>query len=288
MMRSGRAFESALFSNVYGRYDATRQVSRRTRSGPAYASNPMLDIEFSELSDLGRRAITTKIIWATSLPPRRTGARTHGWLFALADGVGGHEQGEVASQGRSRESACRLSRGSPGRTALHRCCRAWCRKPISSVYETRRQAPAPGGTAMATTVVACALRYDRAVVAHVGDSRCYLIRHGKLGSSPAITPSLASRCGWVSFPRKEAAELRHRHLLSRSLGADLFVNVEIGEHQVLAGRRAAAVFRRPASIRWRLRKWQRCAGQWRRSERRGERLWSLPMNGTAAIISAFS
>ena len=29
---------------------------------------------------------------------------------------------------------------------------------------------------MATTVVACTLRYDRAAIAHVGDSRCYLIR----------------------------------------------------------------------------------------------------------------
>ncbi len=32
---------------------------------------------------------------------------------------------------------------------------------------------------MATTLVACALRFDRAVIAHVGDSRCYLIRHGE-------------------------------------------------------------------------------------------------------------
>ena len=35
------------------------------------------------------------------------------------------------------------------------------------------------GAGMATTIVACALRYDRAVVAHVGDSRCYLIRKGE-------------------------------------------------------------------------------------------------------------
>ncbi len=34
---------------------------------------------------------------------------------------------------------------------------------------------------MATTLVACALRYDRVVVAHAGDSRCYLIRRAKPG-----------------------------------------------------------------------------------------------------------
>ena len=32
---------------------------------------------------------------------------------------------------------------------------------------------------MATTLVACAFRYDRVVVAHAGDSRCYLIRQGQ-------------------------------------------------------------------------------------------------------------
>ena len=34
------------------------------------------------------------------------------------------------------------------------------------------------GKKMATTLVACALRYDQAVVSHVGDSRCYLVRNG--------------------------------------------------------------------------------------------------------------
>ncbi len=46
------------------------------------------------------------------------------------------------------------------------------------IYETGR-AHSPGGTSMATTLVACALRYDRVVVAHAGDSRCYLIRQGQ-------------------------------------------------------------------------------------------------------------
>ena len=35
------------------------------------------------------------------------------------------------------------------------------------------------GKNMATTLVACALRYDQAIVSHVGDSRCYLVRNGQ-------------------------------------------------------------------------------------------------------------
>ena len=55
----------------------------------------------------------------------------------------------------------------------------------SSVVIDANNATAPrtriarGYSAPATTIVACALRYDRVAVAHVGDSRCYLIRNGK-------------------------------------------------------------------------------------------------------------
>ncbi len=39
-------------------------------------------------------------------------------------------------------------------------------------------APEFRGKKMATTAVACALRHDQAIVSHVGDSRCYLVRKG--------------------------------------------------------------------------------------------------------------
>src|SRR5262249_23498333 len=93
----------------------------------------------------------------------------------------------------------------------------------------------PGGTRMATTVVACALRHDRVAVAHVGDSRCYLVRQrqGKLLTRDHTVAQDQMRLGILS--KKNAAEASTRHLLSRSLGMDLFVNVETSEHQVLAG-----------------------------------------------------
>ncbi len=59
--------------------------------------------------------------------------------------------------------------------------------------------------------------------------------NGKPSSSHAITRWLRIRRGSAFFPQKDAAEAPTRHLLSRSLGADLFVNVEISEHQVLPG-----------------------------------------------------
>ena len=94
------------------------------------------------------------------------------------------------------------------------------------------RAASPGGSRMATTLVACALRYDRVVVAHVGDSRCYLIRHGSPSQITRDHTVVAEQVRLGLLSEREAAEAETRHLLSRSLGNDLFVNVEIGDRQV--------------------------------------------------------
>jgi protein phosphatase len=88
---------------------------------------------------------------------------------------------------------------------------------------------------MATTLVACALRFDRAVIAHVGDSRCYLIRRGRasLLTQDHTVASEHLRMGLISAA--EFAQSPNRHLLLRSLGKDLFVNVDLDETQVLPG-----------------------------------------------------
>ena len=93
----------------------------------------------------------------------------------------------------------------------------------------------PGGCTMATTVVACALRYDRAVIAHVGDSRCYLIREGYATplTRDHTVPNEQLRMGLISA--REASAAQTTHVLSRSVGAGMFVNVEVSEHQIYAG-----------------------------------------------------
>ena len=62
----------------------------------------MLEIDFAELSDVGRVRPDNEDYLGHVAPETPEQARTHGWLFALADGVGGHEKGEVASARRWR------------------------------------------------------------------------------------------------------------------------------------------------------------------------------------------
>jgi protein phosphatase len=102
------------------------------------------------------------------------------------------------------------------------------------IYETGA-ATGHGGSNMCTTIVACLVRYDRVAVAHVGDSRCYLIRRGKAERLTQDHSLVAEQVRMRILSEEEAANSDRRHLLSRSLGANMFVNVELNEHQVLPG-----------------------------------------------------
>ena len=136
----------------------------------------MLDVEFAQLSDPGRLRPHNEDYLGSVLPVTPADARVHGWLFALADGVGGQDLGEVASR-TAIESLVTGFRVAPRGESLTSLLPRLVQSANQQVLDAG-QAAGPGGANMATTMVACALRFDRAVVAHVGDSRCYLIRNG--------------------------------------------------------------------------------------------------------------
>ena len=189
--------------------------------------NSLLDVEFAQLSDRGCVREDNEDYLGFALPATPDEARTQGWLFALADGVGGQEQGQVAAKA-AVENLVAGFREAPKHEAHTGLLSRLIQAANTHVYETGRAA-APGGVAMATTIVACALRFDRVAVAHVGDSRCYLIRrgHARLLTRDHTVASEQSRMG--------VASATTRHLLSRSLGNDLFVAVDTSEHLLLTG-----------------------------------------------------
>jgi PPM family protein phosphatase len=193
----------------------------------------MLDVEFAQLSDTGRVREHNEDYVGHVVPATPALVHTHGWLFVLADGVGGQEKGEVASRTAVEcviAGFCAAASGEPHSALLPRLVQA----ANTRVFEAGLAAR-PGGGGMATTLVACALRFDRAVVAHVGDSRCYLVRrgHATVLTKDHTVASEQARLGLLS--RREAAKAPTRHLLSRSLGNDMFVNVDTEEIQVLVG-----------------------------------------------------
>jgi PPM family protein phosphatase len=193
----------------------------------------MLEIEFVERTDVGRVRDHNEDFLGYAAPETPAHARSHGWLFALADGVGGGEKGEVASR-TAIESLVAGFKKAPGGESHSSLLPKLVQRANANVFE----AALSGGIStagMATTLVACALRFDRAVVAHVGDSRCYLIRNGQATqlTRDHTVSSEQVRMGLVTA--EEAGEAATRHILSRALGSELVVNAEINDHQLFPG-----------------------------------------------------
>src|SRR5580693_1813009 len=78
--------------------------SQNARSGAgtaaARALTPLpasMDLEFAQISDLGLVRTGNEDYFGSVQPDSPERVRSHGWFFAVADGVGGHDRGEVAS-----------------------------------------------------------------------------------------------------------------------------------------------------------------------------------------------
>lgn len=184
-----------------------------------------MDIEFAEATDCGPVRPHNEDYVGHSLPSSSTHARSRGWVFVLADGVGGRDRGEVASRLAVETilSECAaLAKGENTEALLERSTQAANHR----VYEA-------GHGSIASTLVACALRFDRATVAHVGDSRCYLLRDGRLKRLTRDHTALADQARLGFFPDRESQRARLRSTLTRSVGTQLFVAPDITEHHVI-------------------------------------------------------
>jgi serine/threonine protein phosphatase PrpC len=187
----------------------------------------MLDVEFAEISDCGPVRPHNEDFIGHSLPLNPEQVRNRGWIFTLADGVGGQDRGEVASRLTVETVLSECAKAVPGENSSSLLTRA-IQAANTKVYEE-----AHGG--IATTLVACVLRFDRATIAHVGDSRCYLIRHGrpKLLTRDHTVVNEQVRLGILT--EQEGRRATTKNVLSRSIGSNLFVSPEVSEHNVRSG-----------------------------------------------------
>ena len=182
----------------------------------------MLDLQFGQATDLGKVRTNNEDAMGSFIPSSRQQARSHGYLFAVADGVGGLDLGEVAAATAISVLTSEFA-GAQAGTMLVSLLPRLIQHANAAVHDCTL-APQYRGKRMATTLVACAIRHDQAIVSHVGDSRCYLVRNGH---AKQITQDHT----WVNQQRKlglisaaEIAASEARHVLIRSLGPELFVS----------------------------------------------------------------
>ena len=197
----------------------------------------MLDIEFAELSDCGLSREHNEDSLGHVLPASPAQVQSQGWLFAIADGVGGQENGEVASRLAIETVVAgfrKIPKGIMHVSLLPRL----VQEANSAVYDAGHAPFGHGkarGSEMGTTLVACALRFDSAVISHVGDSRCYLFRDGVLAQLTRDHTMAAEQFRLGILSQAEASDTDNRHILTRCLGNELFVAADTVTVNVIAG-----------------------------------------------------
>jgi PPM family protein phosphatase len=182
----------------------------------------MLDVQYGQASDPGKVRTNNEDAMGFFIPSSRHQARSHGFLFAVADGVGGLDLGEVASATAVSVVTQEFEQAQEGSMLMGLMPRL-VQHANAAVHDCRL-APEYRGKNMATTLVTCALRHDQAVVSHVGDSRCYLVRGGRARQVTQDHTLVNEQRKMGLLSASDVAESESRHVLIRSLGPELFVS----------------------------------------------------------------
>ena len=151
-------------------------------------------------------------------------------LFAVADGMGGAQAGEVAA--RLATAAFREFHEADGLPGEERVA-AIIKEANRRIYERARVDANVSG--MGTTVTAALLEAGRIVLGHVGDSRAYRLRRGRLEQLTEDHSLVADlvRSGRISS--EEAETHPQRSVITRALGTDPEVDVDALSVEVESG-----------------------------------------------------
>jgi protein phosphatase len=137
-----------------------------------------------------------------------------GLLLALADGMGGHERGEVASR-LAIETVVGMVAADPGNDVAH-LLRTAFRRANEAIYAGGRAGG--DGQMMGTTLTVAVLRGKYATIASIGDSRAYLVRAGALTQVTQDHSLVAEQVSKGSLSATQARESPHRNILTHALG----------------------------------------------------------------------
>lgn len=164
-------------------------------------------------------------------------------LAVVADGMGGHNAGEVASRMATerlfeiltprleRALNLRPNKGlSRHATLLHRA----INKANDAVYQAARREAAYVG--MGTTLVATLFYANKVVIAHIGDSRCYRFRNGlleRLTSDHSFAQEMVDKGASEELIQSSP----YRNTLTRAVGVKNKVKAEIRELEIAPGDR---------------------------------------------------
>jgi protein phosphatase len=160
-------------------------------------------------------------------------------LGILADGMGGYNAGEVASGmattfikselGRWLAQAGRHANAREVRRAMEIC----VDNANRSIFNAANSNPQYSG--MGTTLVVGVFQDARLMLGHIGDSRCYRLRNGSLEQITKDHSLLQEQMDAGLITPEQAATSSNKNLVTRALGVEDAVLLEVNEYKVEPG-----------------------------------------------------
>lgn len=153
-------------------------------------------------------------------------------IYAVADGMGGHAAGEVASRMMIDTVKARLESANPD-DCNEDCLRNVVLAGNEAIVRASSENPKYSG--MGTTISLFYVHYGYATWAHVGDSRIYLLRDGQIQQLTNDHSLVNELLHEQKITSKEAENYPHKNILTRAVGISDNLTVDTGWCRILEG-----------------------------------------------------
>lgn len=204
-------------------------------AGPA----PGVDYVSGRRTDVGRvRTLNEDAVLALEIASLRHPASRPVGVYAVADGMGGHAAGEVASglvvNALAQKALADMAAGGEFATG-GKDRQDWVQEAVAqangAVFERRQAA----GTDMGSTLVLAVLEGNTAYIAHVGDSRAYLLNARGIRRLTADHSLVERLVATRQITREEAQSHPQRNVIYRTMGDRPRVEADIARQALAAG-----------------------------------------------------
>jgi protein phosphatase len=148
-------------------------------------------------------------------------------LFIVADGMGGHNAGEVASKMASEIISRNMRQYIENKSNLTKNLSGSIELANEAIYEASRKYTQNQG--MGTTVAALLEKEDSHIIGWVGDSRIYLVRHNTIQQISSDHSLVQEQVNKGLISQEDAKKSEYKNVLTRALGTNSTVQVDVAE-----------------------------------------------------------
>ncbi len=189
-------------------------------------------IEASLLTDIGQKRDTNQDFVAYWQPTSAEDEDKHGWLYIVADGVGGADAGDFASRFASEQTIEHYLKNLEEPHWGQRLVKAM---QIANTNLRQYVAENTENSRMATTMVAAIIYKSQLFVTNVGDSRGYLLQNGQFSQITKDQSLVAKLVEEGAISEEEAKEHPHGNIILSSLGSEANPQIDLFNFKLQSG-----------------------------------------------------